>query len=533
MRPSLRHIFSLIGVALLLAGCYGVVRHPGKPTLPPFPERSPTPGAVPSLPLASPVPATNSLPATLPPTLTPSEAESSPLPPTASSTSTPTETAAVPSPTLPAPLPERSHYQLSVVLDYPAHHVVVTETITYANALPAALPDLMLVVAAAHTPGVFRLNTFSWEDGSAVEGYTLEDTLLRIPLAQPLPSQGRVRMVLGYELEIPETPGPLSYTSRQVNLGDWYPFVPPFRLGPGWLAYSPWGVGETLVAESADFDVDIQVIGAPEGLIAAASSWGEQIDQRYRYHLEAARSFTWSASPDYYVSQSVVGQTLVTQYAFPEHVEEGQVALQVTANAVALYSELFGPLPRTSLAAVEADFFDGMEYDGLYFLGRSYFDDYPGTPQGYLTALSAHETAHQWWYALVGNDAAEEPWLDEALCTYSERLYYERYHPDLVEWWWEFRADRFHPEGWVDGRVYDHQSFRGYVNAVYLQGAHFLEDLRSRVGDEAFLAALKDYATRGSGHLMTGATFFDILRDHTSADFSDLIAEYFHALPQP
>ena len=43
-----------------------------------------------------------------------------------------------------------------------------------------------------------------------------------------------------------------------------------------------------------------------------------------------------------------------------------------------------------------------------------------------------HETAHQWWFEQVANDQAQQPWLDESLATYSERIYYENIHPDLV-----------------------------------------------------------------------------------------------------
>jgi hypothetical protein len=31
-----------------------------------------------------------------------------------------------------------------------------------------------------------------------------------------------------------------------------------------------------------------------------------------------------------------------------------------------------------------------------------------------------HETAHQWFYSLVGNDQARNPWLDEGLATWAE-----------------------------------------------------------------------------------------------------------------
>ena len=31
-----------------------------------------------------------------------------------------------------------------------------------------------------------------------------------------------------------------------------------------------------------------------------------------------------------------------------------------------------------------------------------------------------HELAHEWWYALIGDDQARDPWLDEAFASYSE-----------------------------------------------------------------------------------------------------------------
>jgi aminopeptidase N len=40
------------------------------------------------------------------------------------------------------------------------------------------------------------------------------------------------------------------------------------------------------------------------------------------------------------------------------------------------------------------------------------------TRQDYQYTM-AHEVAHRWWYGLVGNHSVYEPWLDEALATYS------------------------------------------------------------------------------------------------------------------
>ena len=44
--------------------------------------------------------------------------------------------------------------------------------------------------------------------------------------------------------------------------------------------------------------------------------------------------------------------------------------------------------------------------------------------QVWLEYVTVHETAHQWWYGVVGNDQIDEPWLDEALTEYSTILYY-------------------------------------------------------------------------------------------------------------
>jgi aminopeptidase N len=173
------------------------------------------------------------------------------------------------------------------------------------------------------------------------------------------------------------------------------------------------------------------------------------------------------------------------------------------------------------------DFNDGMEYSALYYLSRDFYNLYDNTLQNYLVFVAAHETAHQWWFEQVASDQAMQPWLDEALCTYSERLYYEGISPDVVSWWWSYRIDFYNPQGFVDVPVYEGGGFRPYTNSVYFRGAHFLEDLRGRIGDEAFFAFLQDYFQQERGKIATPEDFFRILRAHTSADLSDLIRQYF------
>jgi aminopeptidase N len=268
----------------------------------------------------------------------------------------------------------------------------------------------------------------------------------------------------------------------------------------------------------------VTLVKSRNPLILAASAPAKQEKDGFSFEMKGGRGFALSLSPEY---QLLEGKNGVRAYVFPEHIKAGQASLQAAQDAVSLFSNLYTPYPYPGLSIVEADFFDGMEYSGLFFLGADYFTAYPGGATSYLVPLSAHETSHQWWYSLVGDDPAMEPWLDESLAAYSELLYYQKYQPDLVDWWWGYRVRRFLPQGKVDSTIYDLQAFRPYVDAVYLRGVLFLDDLHKKIGDDAFSAFLKDYAARNAYRIAKRSNFFAILKSHTDKDLSDLIREYF------
>jgi hypothetical protein len=279
----------------------------------------------------------------------------------------------------------------------------VSQTVDYINQSQIPLPDLVFVVEPNRQPGVFHLDDLRWADSQPIKGYKLDGALLHIPLHAPLSPGAELRLFLTFELNLPAQAGPLGYTSRQSNLGDWYPFVPPYRVGQGWLVHEPAQVGEHLVYDVADYQVDISLADPATAPIIAASAPAVIHGNQYHYELGAVRSFAWSASSEYRVISKLVNSVAVVGYVFPEHFAAGQAATDATASALSLYSSLFISYPHTSLAMVEADFADGMEYEGLYFIGQEYLVAYSGNPQGYLTAVAVHETAHQWWYGLVGN----------------------------------------------------------------------------------------------------------------------------------
>ena len=224
------------------------------------------------------------------------------------------------------------------------------------------------------------------------------------------------------------------------------------------------------------------------------------------------------------------GVTIKT-YVFPQHRDAGQVIIEVAENALDMFAEFFYPYPRKTLSLVAADFLHNMETDGMLLISKGVIDFYRDAPLNNLTILVPHEISHQWLYSLVGNDPAKEPWLDEALATYSEALYFERFHPEHLGWWWENRVERLNPSGWVDSTTSIPGGYTAYRDAVYLNGAKFLQSLRELVGYQAFTAALKQYVLENTLKIASGTDFFKAVRMNTDADLAPLLKQFFQNPP--
>jgi hypothetical protein len=438
---------------------------------------------------------------------------------------------------VPVQAASRAQYQVQADLDYSAHTVLVQQQITYPNRSTDPLAEVVLVVEPNRRPGIFTLREVRVDGRMLPSECCMQGLALRIPVEPPLQPGRQTVITLAYVLRLPQISkqafggqGTLGWTPRQINLGDWLPLVAT-RTETGWHVPRYSAIGEYAVYDLADFDVTISVRNTPEHVHPQVIAPGTRTQEGERLHfqLDRSRSFAWSVSASMGMAETAVGDIRVESFYFPEHEAAGKAALRVVAAALAQFSRLFGPYPYTSLRIVEGDFLDGMEYCGLFFLGRDYYAAYDGTPRNYLTTIAAHETAHQWWYCRVGNDPAREPWLDEALATFSELLYFEEHHPDAVEWWWDFRVHRFQPRGWVDSSVYEFSSARAYINSVYLRGVLFFRDLRAHMGEAALVTALRDYASAYDGQIATASALWQVLDRHSAISLQPVHARYFRA----
>lgn len=439
---------------------------------------------------------------------------------------------------LPPPAGPRTTYVLSATVYPETGEVAVRQRVLFPNTTGDALKSLDFFVLPNAFSRTFALQevTLSQKGLRFVPSYTLAGTLLRLFLADDIAPGETVTVSLSYSLSLPpldsaeEPPdGNLGRTSdgRIVQLGHWYPQLVPYRRGYGWQVWDYYPVGDPFFTDIADYRVMLVV---PANYRVMASVPGQLEGQSRLLALETARDLAIVVARDYDVASTTVNG-IVVQTAFRrEHAAAGRAILGDVARAMALFEEWFGPYPYTTFTLVEGEMFGGMEYSGMAVVGSPFFQAYQDQvdtrERTVLVPLAVHELAHQWWYGVVGNDQVREPWLDEALARYSEALYYEAVYSSSLDWWWQSRVDGWGPTGYVDNTIYDYPDTLTYVHNLYGQGAHFIHDLRQRMGDEAFFRFLQRYYREFAWQWVTRRDFFRLVNE-AGAAVDDLLPVYF------
>jgi aminopeptidase N len=156
-----------------------------------------------------------------------------------------------------------------------------------------------------------------------------------------------------------------------------------------------------------------------------------------------------------------------------------------------------------------------------------------GQEEGFFEFATVHETAHQWWYGLVGNDQVDDPWVDEALAQYSTLLYYERVKgpatADAIrDHYFERPYDGLVKEG---DDVPVGQPVRAFGEAdygpvVYAKGPLFLQALRDEVGTDVFLRVLREYLKIYQYEIATPEGFLAIAEEASGQELDDLYGEW-------
>jgi len=207
------------------------------------------------------------------------------------------------------------------------------------------------------------------------------------------------------------------------------------------------------------------------------------------------------------------------------------MALYHMSRAIEVFSDLYTPYAHPSLTLIEATMGDGMEYDGMFFLSSNFFADYQqGIIANNLMVLTVHETAHQWWYARVGSDPYNEPWLDEAVTQYVTGQYFlDRYGEQSMQDYccsWLSRWERVGQEPIPIGLPAGSYQGKEYGAIVYGRGPLFMEALAQQMGQVKFDQFLRDYYEAHQWGIGNAKAFKQLAENYCGCDLTDLFMEW-------
>ena len=408
------------------------------------------------------------------------------------------------------------HYDLNLEIDFSQANFTGQSRVSYTNIEADVLDSLFfrLYPNGGKSYGNGHLQVEDVQvDGQEVEtNLSLQDTVLEVILPEPLLPGDTVQIDMKFSGEVPvdfggqETPagyGIYNLSADVMALSGWYPQLAVYD-DEGWNLDPVSAIGDSVYSDTANYTVDVSVDSdvklAATGVEVERGKLNGQT--RYRYISGPVRDFFLVMSPDFMVTSRIVDGTVVNSYYLPGHEQAGEVGLQVAADSLAVFNQRFGAYPYTELDLVEAPMRNalGVEYPGIMLVVTSLYDD-PSQPSFAVT--TAHEVAHQWWYSVVGNDVIDEPWLDEALATYSSGLYMQdvigQQAYEGITAYWDDRYAAVVADGLDDLVTEDLRYFESstehkpYGTIVYSKGALALKAIREEIGDQAFFEALQHY----------------------------------------
>ncbi len=417
---------------------------------------------------------------------------------------------------LPADVAGAPHYTMSLNIGQDQHSFTGQARVDYTNLENTALDRLYFrLIPNGHKSygnGSLSVSQVSIDNQAAEPQQSLQDSILEVPLPQSLEPGEKTQVEFTFSGQVPVDfsgsgsggYGIYNYSQGVLALSGWYPILAVYN-DQGWNLDPVSEIGDSVFSDAAFYSVDVN---APENLIIASSGVAENQHPdagRSIYHFESgpARDFFLVMSPDYQVDSESLGDIQVNSYSLPGNSKGGQAALQIAADSLQIYNQKFGPYPYTEFDVVDAPmkYASGVEFPGIVLIGDSLYGD-AETPTFIVTI--AHEVAHQWWYNVIGNDVFDNPWMDEALATYSSSLYYEFGHGGsraangLISYW-ENRYRQTKQDGKDDGVAQSLAHFESlndpgvYSGVVYNKGGLFFKNLRQEIGDEAFFSALQNY----------------------------------------
>jgi len=437
-------------------------------------------------------------------------------------------------------LPGASVYHIEFKIADDLFHVQGHEEVQYTNTETAPLKEVEFRLFPNILGGRMEVSQLVVDGQSVTPSLDLNDSLMIVPLPTPLDPGKSIVIGMDFAVTVPQTVdknyGVLAYFEDVLAMAHAYPMIAVYD-DEGWNAEIPPESGDLTYVDASFFLVKISLPKA-----ATVVTTGTVIDRVQEGDMQTlvvaegpARDFSLAASASYVETSKNIGEVTVNSYTQKGLEKGAQAALDTGAQAIQAFSNGYAPYPYTEFDIVSTpNQALGIEYPGMVAIASRIYnvdESLGGTPVGvYLEATVAHETGHQWFYNLVGNDQLDDPWLDESLTQFATLQYYEDQYGKGAAYGFEQslngRWERVNFEKIPIGLPVAKYSGQEYSAIVYGRGPLFFVALRDQMGEQAFNSFLKDYTEKMSWNIATPETLQSLAEGHCSCDLDALFQEW-------
>jgi hypothetical protein len=220
----------------------------------------------------------------------------------------------------------------------------------------------------------------------------------------------------------------------------------------------------------------------PNGLTATTTSDIDARDTFWAIGLMTAETLTTARG------------TVVHAWSQPEAGADRQDAVQDAVGALQQLERHLPayPYPEYDVIVAHIAAGGGMEYPGVVITDGS--DD-----------VTRHETGHQWFYGIVGDDQYREPWIDEGLTSFLEYTWTTPSQLPLPQCYRSKNIGLPGPTTFATASMGYWNRHVGRYIVAYDNPVCALRDLRSQLGAKTFGAVMRGLVTDHFGGFLSGA----------------------------